>query len=422
MKAATFLIFAILSSVVLAQGTQNLLRDEILSNAVKDGKNGVLEAVLSHPEKYRYQILYTRIDRDKNNSPHFTSFRAGLDSSHYFYPASSVKFLAAILALNKLNELNIPGLGMYSVMKTGAAFSGQTPVESDSTSQNGLPSIAHYIKKLFLVSDNDAYNRLYEFLGQQYLNEQLWRRGFKSILLQHRLSAFLSHEEDRHTNPVDFYNDGRLLYSQPPQFNSSDYINPNMEGIRQGAGYYSKGSLVNEPKDFSVSNRVTVEDLQAVLKTVIFPMAVPAAQGFNLKDDDYDFLYRYMSAYPRESIYPKYSETGHPDNFGKFLMFGDKNGRVPDNIRIFNKIGLAYGYLTDNAYIVDFENGVEFLLTAVIYVNEDGIFNDDKYEYDQTGFPFMGELGRAVYDYELSRKRGIEPDFSRLKKAIGPEK
>jgi len=47
---------------------------------------------------------------------------------------------------------------------------------------------------------------------------------------------------------------------------------------------------------------------------------------------------------------------------------------------------------------------VEFLLSAVIYVNEDEIFNDDKYEYDEIGLPFLANLGRVIYKYELERK------------------
>ena len=66
---------------------------------------------------------------------------------------------------------------------------------------------------------------------------------------------------------------------------------------------------------------------------------------------------------------------------------------MPDNIRIFNKIGDAYGFMIDNAYVVDFENNVEFLLAAVLLVNENEMFNDDKYEYEEVGFPFMKRLG-----------------------------
>ena len=62
---------------------------------------------------------------------------------------------------------------------------------------------------------------------------------------------------------------------------------------------------------------------------------------------------------------------------------------MPNHIRVFNKVGVAYGYVIDNAYIVDLEAGVEFMLSAIIYTNEDGIFNDDKYEYETIALPFM---------------------------------
>ena len=88
---------------------------------------------------------------------------------------------------------------------------------------------------------------------------------------------------------------------------------------------------------------------------------------------------------------------------------------MPENIRIFSKTGGAYGYLIDNAYVVDFENGVEFLLSAVIHTNRDGIYNDDKYEYETEGYPFLKNLGQLVYRYELQRKRAYKPDLIEFK-------
>ena len=93
---------------------------------------------------------------------------------------------------------------------------------------------------------------------------------------------------------------------------------------------------------------------------------------------------------------------------------------MPGSVRIFNKVGLAYGYVTDNAYIVDFERGVEFLLTAVVLVNENGIFNDGIYEYDEVGLPFLAELGRVIYAYELERQRAHQPDLSKWRISYGP--
>ncbi|MFN8342771.1 MAG: hypothetical protein U0V64_13975 [Cyclobacteriaceae bacterium] len=89
---------------------------------------------------------------------------------------------------------------------------------------------------------------------------------------------------------------------------------------------------------------------------------------------------------------------------------------------IFNKVGDAYGYLIDNAYVVDFDNQVEFLLSAVILCNEDGIYNDSQYEYEERGFPFMRELGQMVYRYERDRKRKYKPDLSAFRFDYGNDR
>jgi len=119
-----------------------------------------------------------------------------------------------------------------------------------------------------------------------------------------------------------------------------------------------------------------------------------------------------MSMYPAESKFPCYDSAYYYDNYVKFLLYGAEPGKPEEGLRIFNKVGDAYGFLTDAAYIVDFRNKVEFMLTATIYCNSDGIFNDDKYDYDTIGFPFLKNLGRVIYRYELKRQRANAPDLS----------
>ncbi|MCY3565848.1 MAG: hypothetical protein OXH27_06680, partial [Gammaproteobacteria bacterium] len=77
-------------------------------------------------------------------------------------------------------------------------------------------------------------------------------------------------------------------------------------------------------------------------------------------------------------------------------LFGDSRERIPEHIEIFNKIGRAYGYLTDSAYIVDRRTNREFLISATIRVNANETFNDDIYEYVEIGLPFLAELGRQL--------------------------
>ena len=51
------------------------------------------------------------------------------------------------------------------------------------------------------------------------------------------------------------------------------------------------------------------------------------------------------------------------------------------------------------------KNNIDFMVTATILVNSDEVFNDDAYEYDEVGIPFLAQLGRELYQLELERKR-----------------
>jgi hypothetical protein len=52
---------------------------------------------------------------------------------------------------------------------------------------------------------------------------------------------------------------------------------------------------------------------------------------------------------------------------------------------------------------------------ATIYVNSDGIMNDDAYDYDTIGLPFFYKLGQFFYQYEVGRKKKHLPDLSKFK-------
>jgi hypothetical protein len=375
---------------------------------------GWFASVVANADEHRLQILYTQIDRDPANRPTFRSFPYRLTDA-YFYPASTVKLPAAVLALEKLNDLAVPGLTRDTPLRIEAGTPAQTAVERDASKADGLPTIAHYIEKVFLVSDNDAFNRLYEFLGQRGINEGLWRRGFTDARILRRLEAGMDPEENRVTNPFVFFEGERVVYRQPLARNPEEWTVDRPE-VRQGRGFIRDGTLVEEPFDFRHSNYLSVQTLQGVLKSVLFPEAVPEAERFRLTEDDYRFLYTYMSMLPRESVDPAYPDRAeYYDSYGKYFMFGDSKAPIPSHIRIFNKVGEAYGYLIDDAYVVDFDAGVEFLLTAVVLVNADQVFNDDRYEYDGIGLPFLARLGRAVYEHELRRERPRRPDLSRFR-------
>jgi hypothetical protein len=368
--------------------------------------------VLNNRDSMRVKIMYTRIDRDKNNRPRFTDYSFNLKPGDYFYPASTVKMPVAFLALEKLKHL---GLNRSATMITEKGQEGLTAVYNDPASADGRPTAEHYIKKIFLVSDNDANNRLYEFLGQQYLQDQLKTKGYPDVQIIRRLAITMPEELHRTTNPVSFRDStGKILFEQPLLKSNYNYITRN---DFLGKGYLDeKDQLVNTAMDFSRKNRIYLQDLHNILRSVLFPESVAVEKRFNLNEDDYRFLYQYMSQLPGETKFPEYDTSVFYDAYCKFLLFGtQKHKPLPKHIRIFNKVGWSYGFLTDVAYIVDFEKNIEFMLSATIYCNDDGILNDDKYDYDSVGLPFLENLGKLIYDEEVKRKRKHEPDLSKFK-------
>jgi hypothetical protein len=386
--------------------------DPLLRSIFRSNKNSVFNEVLNNPKKYRCQIIYTRINRNKNNAPQFKNYYFNYDPLLYFNPASTVKMPLAFLSLEKLHSLRSKGVNKLIPVQIDSSFSWQKPALTDPTSENGFPSLAHYIKKAFLVSDNDSYNRIYQFLGQHYINRDLYKKGYKNIRITRQFMA-LTAEQNRHTNPIRFIDvDGKNVYVQPPAYNTDSF--DFSRTIKLGKGYLDKNdSLINEPIDFTMHNHLALEDLHFMLQSVLFPQNFPAKQRFDMSSDDRQFLLKYLSQFPGETNYPKYDSSTYFDSYVKFFFRNSQS--MPDNVRVFNKVGWAYGFMTDVSYVVDFKNHVEFMLSATIYVNSDEILNDNKYDYETIGYPFFYQLGQTIYNHELERKRPLKPNLSAFK-------
>ena len=402
-------LFLFSSATVMAQQTDTVFIKQLL-----ESKPELFANALNHPNKNEIQVMYTQVNRDKKNKPSFKTFSYRINPKHYFYPASTVKLAAVIFALEKVNELKVNGLTAYSTMITDTAYKGQTAVTEDPSAADGKPTLAHYIKKVLLTSDNDAYNRLFEFIGRAELNAKLKKYGMTDSRILNRLAIGDGGDREKNTNPIRFYNGDKLIYSQAAQYDPKDYP-LELSNLIVGVGYMdSKEQLVNKPYSFENKNVFTIADQQALMKRLMMPEAYPAKERFNLSAEDYKLIYTYMSKLPTESDYPKYDAKEFWPTYAKMLFYGrDKKATIAPNIRIFDKYGDSYGFIIDNAYIVDFENKVEFFLTAVVQSNEDGIYNDGKYEYETVCYPFMKNLGRSIYEYELQRKKSHTADLSK---------
>jgi len=349
-----------------------------------------LSAFLAHASAHKIQIIFTQVDRDKAGDPRLTtySFR---DDADFYYPASLVKLPVALATLEKLREL---GLSRNHRLKIGGDN------DCHRFSDTGCSSIATCIERLFIYSDNDAFNRLYEFLGSDYINRKIGvERGYRGRM-QQSFKRACKGEAARRTAAVELLDAaGRTVYSQPPLTDTAAAASPPRSQMRAGRAVKTSGGLIPGPKDFSDYNYYPLAELHRMVIAVAMPEAVPPQQRFAIPESDRAFLLQAMSLLPREY------GSQQPDNFRKFLFIGTGR-RMPANIRIHSKVGLSYGFVSDTAYITNTKKNVEFFLSATIYTNENGIINDGRYQYDSLARPFMETLSRVVYEHELRRARG----------------
>lgn len=242
--------------------------------------DNLLHQLLSdHPSKFafvtqraahfRFQALLSEVKIDSDGCPYLVRHGYRVDRE-YFYPASAIKLCAAVAALYKLKDLQ-KSLGLGITCSTPLAFyplyDGKQLVAHDpSNIVDDKITVAHEVRKLFLVSDNVAFNRLYAFTGQRYINEIMWRFGLESTRICHRLSERFSLEENRYCEPVEI-DFGDMSVTLPPKKNKCmTPSNTEIEGMQVGTAHVrADGDLVLQPMDFSEKNYISLLDLQNLL-------------------------------------------------------------------------------------------------------------------------------------------------------------
>lgn len=381
------------------------LLDSLLRNNPELFRN-VLEKLPS----YEVQIIYTRIFRDAKNKPTFKSYTFQLDTNQYFNPASTVKLPTIALALEKANALKNKGVSVHSSIVGWGKTTCHKPIKAFPARR----TLSEFVKRMLLVSDNDGYNRLYDFVGQAQLNRRMREMGYPQVRIIQKFMP-CTPEGNRHTPAVTFYKPNRRIIYRQPAAKNKEILSVPMANTLKGKGYYSGRYFIKSPYSFKYSNNLNIQNLHDILKSLLFPKSVPAKKRFKLQPSDYDLVRKYLCKYPRESGFPAYHRKPYHDSYKKYLMYGQKQDIIPDSVRIFNIVGLSYGFQIDCAYIVNFEANTEFMVSAVINVNQNQIYNDGVYQYG-LGFKFLKDLGNVLMQYEKVAPKKHAPDLSEWKK------
>lgn len=381
--------------LLIFSGGAGMAEDNLLQQILQSPK---LQEVVSRAADYRLQVVLGRVEMDANDQPVLKQyeFRAGAE---YFYPASTVKLFAAVAAAQKIAALR---------EATGLAIDLDTPLiyhplfedeelekEDPDNVEGGAITVRQQIREIFLVSDNQAFNYLYELVGQDDLAESMLMAGLESPRIVHRLSEFRSAEENLQSPRIDFVGED-FKYSLPQRTATPLPPADPVEGIKVGKAYMSGDQRIDEPMDFTPKNHFPLADLQRGLCMLVRPDVDCGGAGFVLVDDDRGMFLEALSQYPRESTNPIYDPQEYPDDYVKDLLPGLLRVFPKERIGIYNKTGQAYGFSTENAWIIDRADGNGFFLAATLYTNANGILNDDEYEYDEIAKPFMANLGEVA--------------------------
>jgi hypothetical protein len=355
-------------------------------------------AVLAAAEDHRLQMLLTHVER-RDGRWIRTREQVFRVDAEYAYPASAIKLVGAIAAVARMEELarSNPAIGLDTPLSFEPLFPGEEPWRHDpSNLDGGTVTLRHEIRKLFLVSDNPAYNRCFDYAGRDELHRVCEDAGLEGVRAVHRLSVARTEQQNRMSPRILWRDEAGEWRSLLEEREAKRALAPmRAHRFEVGVGWLrGSGEKVQEPMDFSTKNRAPLRDLQAALAMLVDPRLVAeGSKGFALSDEHRRFLLETAMERPEDSANPRYEDKKIVAERFKFLLRGLKRHVREDEILYANKIGRAYGFSTENAFVVHEGRGVGFLFAATLYTNRDGVLNDDKYDYAEVADPFFEELG-----------------------------
>ncbi len=362
------------------------------TNPIKSSfrKNDFLKEIIKEKEDYEIQILLTKIDQ-YNSKVDFQEYKYQLDDNKYFYPASTIKLPIVVLTLKKINELRSKGSEITLKSKITLNYKDDY---SELVIRDSITSFQNLIADVFLVSDNSASNILIDFIGYNYFNHEMENAGFDKTYLNHKFNPdpYVNSTwqiSDLDNNIISSINENQKIIKADEKTN----------GLEKGERRYFKGEILDESLNFSEKNRSSITDMHNLIKYIFYPEIFDSTNTFNLNVEDYDFLRYWMSRFTYEDIGEKFiGDEKFFETYNKFFIHGDEQSVSNEQIRVYNKIGQAYGTSIDNGLIKNYQDNIEFILTATIYTNKNKVINDNLYEYDDLAVPFLAKLSRAIYN------------------------
>jgi hypothetical protein len=354
---------------------------ELVAHILKKG-SARLQNVLAKAAHYGLQICFTRLANTASGVKFQTDYFT--QSEPWFAPASLVKLPLAALLLEQLEA------GQIDWHSAKLAFPAMPDCAERALELRQPQAIARLIERALVLSDDSAYCALFDALGPQHISDRMRQMGHPDVRIQARFGA-CGPENSKITGPVQLFSAaGKLIRTIPtrPPFALVSAPAP----IKIGRAWMQADHRIEGAKDFTNSNSAPLAALHDVMLALMRPELVTANRRFQISEGARQFLLAGMRTSPAESPYSSAAEAKLDRTYFRLLGVGD--GQWPKDLIVENKVGWAYGFLSDMAHLK--QGSRECFVSCKMYLNGDGVLNDGRYEYESIGRPAMAEIGRVL--------------------------
>jgi beta-lactamase class A len=317
----------------------------------------------------------------------------------YFYPASAIKPFVAVAALHAAAE---QGVGLDTPLRIDALaveHEGREVPVSEGARSTTLRSL---VRDALQVSDNPAFNRLFDVVGRDRANAALAEWGYGSVRIQSRLAAASRDPAVQGRAPAVGRRSGRGERSEwepwlAERTATRAVASIAAPGVEVGRAYIDEeGQRVEGPLSFATHNAASLDDLVRLLVHLTEPGEHAIDGALPLSDEARQWVVQTMTEPPPAS---RRLDAATRRRMLRPLEAGVLDALGPNEaeaVRVTSKVGYSYGYFIDVARIAHARTRRRFFVGVVVYANANGVLNDDRYETEALARPFVEALGRQL--------------------------